>query len=486
MIRKIRESGARPPPELQRFTGRVGSPTAVEAAFGGRFIDRQPQRWHRFEDHDAPLAADSFDAFVSDVASGTWDPRPDVDDETHRVGGAALVEEAAIRGARWSSTTSRSGSSVRRCAGRPTGVPRGWDAGGEASRWTSREGAAQKRDRGLLGGGHLAAQAGVRQAAGCLLGGGSLRCRVPTCQAASRRCTCLRFPLSHGQIARMYRPCGDGSRRLRIRDAGDVVTLPARVPGNLPGVTVHEVKRPLSEVLVGFHELLAGPTEPDMTQAIPTQAAPGSGAKTPAVPNAAATWSFDLGAKISVGAAAPGSRARIAAAAAACFCAADTQEEEEEGLGEDEGQEEEEEAVVGAQDWQEEERHHLRPRLHDRRPKSREREEAIHRDRLPSSTSVSPRGRLRRRKWRRKKRRRRRRRRLSSQAWPQQEACDHDPDTGDKSTAAVAPGQETQDCAGALQDLAPTRPRRGGRGKPADPEPGKRPPPKTKAARGFA
>ena len=63
-----------------------------------------------------------------------------------------------------------------------------------------------------------------------------------------------------------------------------------------------------------------------MTQAIPTQAAPGSGAKTPAVPNAAATWSFDLGAKISVGAAAPGSRARIAAAAASCFGAADTQE----------------------------------------------------------------------------------------------------------------------------------------------------------------
>jgi len=56
-------------------------------------------------------------------------------------------------------------------------------------------------------------------------------------------------------------------------------------------------------------------------------------------------------------------------------------------------------------------------------------------------------------------------------------------DTGDKSTDAVAPGQETQDCAGALQDLAPARPRRGCRGKPADPEPGKeKTPPKTKAA----
>ena len=102
MIRKIRESGARPPPELQRFTGRIGSPTAVEAAFGGRFIDRQPQRWHRFEDHARPrgglvrrLCLRRRERNLGPATGRRRRRRnaPGVD-------GAALVEEAAIRGAR--------------------------------------------------------------------------------------------------------------------------------------------------------------------------------------------------------------------------------------------------------------------------------------------------------------------------------------------------------------------------------------------------
>jgi len=35
------------------------------------------------------------------------------------------------------------------------------------------------------------------------------------------------------------------SGRLRLRDADAVVTLPARVPGNLPGVVVEAVQRPV-------------------------------------------------------------------------------------------------------------------------------------------------------------------------------------------------------------------------------------------------
>ena len=70
----------------------------------------------------------------------------------------------------------------------------------------------------------------------------------------------------------MLRPAATGranaeksSARLRLRDAGEVVTLPRRTPGNLEGVTLCEVRRPLREVLAGFHELLAGPTEPDLS-----------------------------------------------------------------------------------------------------------------------------------------------------------------------------------------------------------------------------
>ena len=51
--------------------------------------------------------------------------------------------------------------------------------------------------------------------------------------------------------------------------ADTIITLPARTPGNLRGVMLKEVKRPLRDVLAGFYELLAGPTEPDPTQQPP-------------------------------------------------------------------------------------------------------------------------------------------------------------------------------------------------------------------------
>ena len=512
MIRKIRESGARPPPELQRFTGRVGSPTAVEAAFGGRFIDRQPQRWHRFEDHDAPLAADSFDAFVSDVASGTWDPRPDadVDDETH----PAWAERLLSRKQRFEVLEWRPDDVPigLKCAPLRGGDQLAYLEDGtseeEVSLWTSlARDAAQKRDRGPLGAAvisRLRLESAKQPDASWEGEESPMPGPDALCVTFAEVYLPFGFHMSHGQIARMYRPCGDGSRRLRIRDAGDVVTLPARVPGNLPGVTVHEVKRPLSEVLVGFHELLAGPTEPDMTQAIPTQAAPGSGAKTPAVPNAAATWSFDLGAKISVGAAAPGSRARIAAAAASCFGAADTQEEEEEGLGEDEGQEEEE----GREEEEGQEEEHGRSEEEEavveapktgrkksdtisaakaaaaavRRAVSEE-EEAIHRDLAAELDECITQRQAEEKEVEEEEEEEEEEEIIVPRRGRNKKLVIMTQDTGDKSTGAVAPGQETQDCAGALQDLAPTRPRRGGRGKPADPEPGKeKPPPKTKAA----
>ena len=132
---------------------------------------------------------------------------------------------------------------------------------------------------------------------------------------------------------------------------------------------MHEVERPLSEVLVGFHELLAGPTEPDMTQAIPTQAAPGSGAKTPPCQTPPATWSFDLRANLALG------RRRVIislsehAANRASDYAGGHSRRRKKALLSDKGQEEDDEGgggggaagggllpiiVEGAQDWQEE------------------------------------------------------------------------------------------------------------------------------------
>mmetsp|Transcript_9387 Transcript_9387/g.38372 ORF Transcript_9387/g.38372 Transcript_9387/m.38372 type:complete len:420 (+) Transcript_9387:1292-2551(+) len=90
------------------------------------------------------------------------------------VGGAAPVEEAAIRGARVEARRRPNRAQVCAAArGRPTGVPRGWDVrgGGIAVDLAGEGRRAEARPRAARRGGHLAAQAGVRQAPGCLVGG---------------------------------------------------------------------------------------------------------------------------------------------------------------------------------------------------------------------------------------------------------------------------------------------------------------------------
>jgi len=81
LLRDLLAAGEQPPVEMCAFAGRIGSPGAVEAAFGGRFMDRQPQRWHRFDDADAPLAADSFATFLVDISAGTWAPDLEQEDD---------------------------------------------------------------------------------------------------------------------------------------------------------------------------------------------------------------------------------------------------------------------------------------------------------------------------------------------------------------------------------------------------------------------
>lgn len=51
-----------------------------------------------------------------------------------------------------------------------------------------------------------------------------------------------------------------------LAPADKIITLPARAPGNIRGIILQEVQRPLRDILAGFYELLAGPTEPDPTQ----------------------------------------------------------------------------------------------------------------------------------------------------------------------------------------------------------------------------
>uniref|UniRef100_A0A7S0KMH4 BRCT domain-containing protein n=2 Tax=Ostreococcus mediterraneus TaxID=1486918 RepID=A0A7S0KMH4_9CHLO len=63
---------------------------------------------------------------------------------------------------------------------------------------------------------------------------------------------------------------GDGS----FASADKVITLPARKPGNLAGVVLAPVDRTVRDVVAGYYELLAGPSEPDPTQRPASQLVP--------------------------------------------------------------------------------------------------------------------------------------------------------------------------------------------------------------------
>jgi len=304
------------------FAGRVGSPDAVEAAFGGRFADRQPARFHAFGDGDAPLAAEDFAAFARHVAAGVWEP--DVDERN------ANAKPAWLRRVLAGETR------FETLAARPAGVGSSAVSVTEPAPGLFLACLSSARAEDVARWGALCVDSKTRSARGPLGAAVLARLQMETAKqpdgdgalagpdALLRTFLEVYCPFGHemgwSSLRAMLRPAATGranaeksSARLRLRDAGEVVTLPRRTPGNLEGVTLCEVRRPLSEVLAGFHELLAGPTEPDMTQAAPAEALP--------APPRTKSWTVDHGTRVSVQACAPGSQAAVAAASAGWLAA---------------------------------------------------------------------------------------------------------------------------------------------------------------------
>jgi len=304
------------------FAGRVGSPDAVEAAFGGRFADRQPARFHAFGDGDAPLAAEDFAAFARHVAAGVWEP--DVDERN------ANAKPAWLRRVLAGETR------FETLAARPAGVGSSAVSVTEPAPGLFLACLSNARAEDVARWGALCVDSKTRSARGPLGAAVLARLQMETAKqpdgdgalagpdALLRTFLEVYCPFGHemgwSSLRAMLRPAATGranaeksSARLRLRDAGEVVTLPRRTPGNLEGVTLCEVRRPLSEVLAGFHELLAGPTEPDMTQAAPAEALP--------APPRTKSWTVDHGTRVSVQACAPGSQAAVAAASAGWLAA---------------------------------------------------------------------------------------------------------------------------------------------------------------------
>ena len=313
MERDEREAAIRAlPAEMREFAGRVGSANDVEAAFGGRFMDRQPERWHRFNDGDAPLAADDFAAFLADIGSGSWEPNLNVDESSDWARGVldgdVLFEIIAVQPKRCPA-----GMKVTRMPRLPNYIAHRDDEDeGDVSRWVK-----------------LAAEAERRKKVGPLGAAVISKLRLETSkQPETRGWDENKAPPRAGPNAllatflEVYCPFGHSmsyddllgllveaeGTQLRLRDFKETVTLPKRYPGNLDGIYLMEVQRPLSEVVVGFHELLAGPTEPDLTQAAPSP----RGAIV--APSSNKAWTLDVGARISIQACAPGSQAAMAAA----------------------------------------------------------------------------------------------------------------------------------------------------------------------------
>ena len=305
------------------FAGRVGSPDAVEAAFGGRFADRQPARFHAFGDSDAPLAADDFSAFLEHIAAGSWEPDVGADDGDAR--GPAWLRRVLAGETRFETLAARPAFSTP--PPEPVSVVEPAPGMFMACLSSAR---AEDRARWVK----LCVDSKTRSARGPLGAAVLARLRMETAKqpdgdtslagpdALLRAFLEVYCPFGHemgwSSLRAMLRPAVAGTAasgreletRLRLRDASDVVTLPRRTPGNLEGVTLCEVRRPMREVLAGFHELLAGPTEPDATQADRPADALGS------APPHTKAWTANEGARMSIQACAPGSQAAVAAASA--------------------------------------------------------------------------------------------------------------------------------------------------------------------------
>ena len=305
------------------FAGRVGSPDAVEAAFGGRFAHRQPARFHAFGDGDAPLAADDFSAFLKHVAAGVWEPDALGADDG---GTPAWLRRVLTGETRFETFAARPALHV---SGAPNSVSVVEPAPGMFMACLS-----SARAEDLERWSELCAESKTRSARGPLGAAVLARLRMETAKqpdgdvspagpdALLRAFLEVYCPFGHemgwSSLRAMLRPAAaaaagrESDARLRLRDAGEVVTLPRRTPGNLEGVTLCEVRRPLREVLAGFHELLAGPTEPDMTQAD----RPADFSALGSAPPHTKEWTANEGARMSVQACAPGSQAAVAAASA--------------------------------------------------------------------------------------------------------------------------------------------------------------------------
>ena len=326
-LARMRRDGERPAAAQLAFAGRVGSPDAVEAAFGGRFADRAPARFHAFGDGDAPLAADDFSTFLTHIAAGSWEP--DVDATWNGDDG----DDGS--GPNWLTRVRTGETRFETLAARPTGSSFRAVVVHEPAPGTFLACLPDTRTEDLERWSALVVESKTRSARGPLGAAVLARLRMETAKqpdgdasaagpdALLRAFLEVYCPFGHemgwSSLRAMLRPAGrESDARLRLRDARDVVTLPRRTPGNLEGVTLCEVRRPLSEVLAGFHELLAGPTEPDMTQGAPADAL--------TAPPSTKAWTADHGARISVQACAPGSQAAVAAASAGWLAADDPAE----------------------------------------------------------------------------------------------------------------------------------------------------------------
>ena len=307
------------PDEVRNFAGRIGDANDVEAAFGGRFVDRQPERWHRFNDADAPLAADDFDAFLADIGAGTWDPDPAVDESgawaRRLLAGKTLFEILAVRPKRVPEGVNV--AKLPRLPGYLASLDRGddEDADADVELWIKLHAESErKKNVGPLGAAVIARlrleTAKQPEARGRSNDDPPLRAGPDALLATFLEVYCpFGLSMQFKNLRAMLRERSSDGTRLELRDPSVDVILPTRYPGNLDGIYLQEVRRPLSEVVVGFHELLAGPTEPDLTQA--------PSPRDPVVaPPSTKAWTVDDGARISVRACAPGSQAAQHAASA--------------------------------------------------------------------------------------------------------------------------------------------------------------------------
>jgi len=267
--RAIKEGGSQP---AEIFTGLIGSPNDVEAAFGGRFAPSNA--WFSFfDDADQEPLTDStsLDDFYSLLSEGRrQDASEDTETRMQRIRAGEIRFDVFVNGIseRIEEDILQPDSGlVMQTLYSGTVVLLAEDMRDMQDEVIKLVDKLESEERSGPLGAIVLAKLRVETAKQPVCVGERLKAGPDALLATLFTYVKLAHGFTNVHTAQLFNE--DGS----LAAPHKTIVLPQKQAGNLRGVIIKSVERTFLDVLAGYYELLAGPTEPDPTQRFPSQRA---------------------------------------------------------------------------------------------------------------------------------------------------------------------------------------------------------------------